>query len=173
MKNKSVEIILFALLIIVSVAFAYYYGTQQGKLTFSPTPQANTASEESKEIDQAPSPTPSPTTPTATPESNVPSGWKTYVNQEYGFEISYPPSYKALTDNENLYGWPNGIVLFYGGGQSYDLVVQHWNSPSEYENKYKNQTNVTVKKIGDTYITLLNTNFETEVDEIIETFKNI
>ena len=153
------QIVLLTLLVSVSIAFAYYYGTQQKKpVEISPSPTAQFQ------------PTIPPILPSSTPISNIPAGWKTYTNDQYDFEISYPPTYKALTDKENLYGWPNGVVLIYDGGQSYDLAIEHWENQSEYENKYKNQTNLTVKKIGNIYLTLLNTNFETEVDQIIQTF---
>ncbi|MDD3679848.1 MAG: hypothetical protein PHX72_03275 [Candidatus Shapirobacteria bacterium] len=167
MKRGFVKILLLVLLAVVSLSFAYYYGTQREKSDGFPVPQIT---ERPTEPEQTSSPT---SFPTIIPISNIPSGWKTYTNQEFGFEISYPPSYEALDDQNNLYGWPNGIVLIYGGGQSYDLAIEHWNTQSEYENKYKNQTNITVKKIGNSYITLLNTNFQTEVDQIIETFNEL
>ncbi len=168
MKKGFVQTLLLVLLIIVSIAFAYYYGTQQkGKTDSFLIPQE---SETQEEVEKTPSLAPSLT---PTPPSNIPYGWGTYTNEEYGFEISYPSSYKALTDKENLYGWPNGIVLIYGGGQSYDLAIEHWSTQLDYENKYKNQSNITVKKIGDVYISMLNANFESEVDEIIKTFKII
>ena len=174
MKKGFFQVLPLVLLIIVSVAFAYYYGTQQkGKPDNLSTSQEIDNQQEidnPKEVKEAESFTP---TPSSTPTPNIPSGWKTYNNEKYGFEISYPSNYKALTDQENLYGWPNGIVLIYGGGQSYDLVIEYWNTQSGYENKYKNQSNITIKKIGDVYISLLNTNFEPEVDEIIKTFKII
>jgi len=50
------------------------------------------------------------------------------------------------------------------------LAIEHWDTQSEYQTKYQNQPNITVKKIGDIYITLLNTNFSPEVDQIIQTF---
>ena len=122
-----------------------------------------------------PTPTLTPT-PTDTVEevSNIPSGWLTYTNTEYGFEIYYPSTYSALDDEDNLYGWPKGIVLIYKGGQSYDLAIEYWSNVAEYEAKYQNQlTNLTIKNMGGQYITLLNTNGVSEVNEIIQTFKII
>jgi regulatory protein YycH of two-component signal transduction system YycFG len=159
MKKGFIKIVLLISLVLVSIAFAYYYGTQQKKpVEISPSPTA-----------QSQQTTP-PILPTQTPISNIPGDWKTYTNDQYDFEISYPPTYKALTDKENLYGWPNGVVLIYDGGQSYDLAIERWDSQSEYENKYKNQPNITIKRVGNIYLTLLNTNSETEVDQIIQTF---
>jgi hypothetical protein len=162
------QIILFVLLMLVSVSFAYYYGSQNNKNGSTPTDNI-TETPQDAVITETESPSPAEALPT----SSVPLGWQTYTNNEYGFEISYPTNYKAMSDSENLYGWPKGIVLFYGGGQSYDLVIEHWNSVAEYEAKYKNQNNVTVKQLGNNYITLLNMNFEPEVDEMIKTFKSL
>ncbi len=121
--------------------------------------------------------------PTLTPEPepeeteetvSVPTGWLTYTNEEYGFAISYPSNYQALDDTNNLYGWPKGIVLFYGGGQSYDLPIEAWNTVAEYESKYPtSMDNLTVHQVGNKYITLLNANQEPEVDQIIATFRTI
>lgn len=111
--------------------------------------------------------------PTPTPESNIsniPAGWKVYKNETYGFQIAYPEGYKVLTDKNNLYGWPNAVALIYGGGQSYDLPIEVWNSTSAYLEKYQNEESLVVKKIGNKYITLVNTNKNPEVDKIIATF---
>lgn len=107
---------------------------------------------------------PSPTV-LATP-TNKP-GWVEYSSEKYGFSISYPSTYRIVDDT---YGWPKAVILLYKGGQSYDLPIEAWDSESEYQTKYKNQTNLVVKKVGTKFITLLNMNFEPEVDEIISTF---
>jgi len=109
--------------------------------------------------------------PTSVPSARP--GWNVYTNEKYGFEISYPEGYKALDDKENLYGWKNGVVLLYKGGQSYDLAIQVWESKDSYEKEYKSAPNLTVKEVGGKFITLLNTNFNEEVDDIIETFRPI
>lgn len=91
-----------------------------------------------------PSPTPTvtktvtinPTVTIAKKVSNVPEGWQTYTNTKYGFSISYPPNYKALTSKDDLYGWDKAVVLFYGGGQSYDVAVEVWDSEAGYKEKY-------------------------------------
>lgn len=122
-------------------------------------------------------PTQSPL-PSPTPNSNLESnqntnnkpGWLTYTDSQYGFSISYPEGYKPLTDKENLYGWPDGLVLFYKGGQSYDIAVEVWNSEAAYKQKYPNE-NLTAYKLGDKFITLVDLTKEEENQEIISTFK--
>ena len=113
----------------------------------------------------------SPCPETDTSQSSTHPEWKLYKNEEYGFQIFHPESYKVLNDKENLYGWPNAIVLLYNGGQSYDLPIEVWDTKAEYEAKYKNAPNLTVKEVKGKFITFLNSNTENEVDEIIDTFK--
>lgn len=162
MKKGFIFGVAITLVVVFSVGGAYYLGTQRGKpqeeiITSKPQPETT--------------PTPQLQPPMQNEETDVPPEWLTYKNDEYGFEISFPENYKALDDEENLYGWPDALVLIYGGGQSYDLAIEVWNNVLEYESKYSNAENLTVKQVGSKYITLLNTNFDEEVNTIIETFK--
>ena len=165
--NKLIVVLLSLILLIVVVFFGYYFFTtnQKGTTDQTPTPTVQTA----PEITTAPTFQPQPAQEEET--SNVPSGWLTYTNQEYGFEISYPASFEALDDANNLYGWPNGIVLICSGGQSYDLPIEVWDDPADYQAKYASQMgDLVVKQVGNQYITLINMNHLSEVDQIISTF---
>lgn len=107
---------------------------------------------------------PAPTPPTSTS--------LTYKNNVYGFQISYPSNFKALDSKNDLYGYPEGIVLIYSGGQAYDVVVEAWNSQAEYQTKYSsNLSDVTVLKIGEKYITAYDGTHNPENAAIIASFK--
>lgn len=104
-------------------------------------------------------------------EDIIPEDWQTYESDEYGFEISYPEDYEALDDEDNLYGWPEGVVLFSSGGQSYDLAIEIWDNATDYLEKYQGESNLVAKKYEDKFITLYNTNGTEEVNEMMETFR--
>lgn len=107
-----------------------------------------------------------------TPVSSVPVGWSTYKNNLYGFEISYPASYRALDSKNDLYGYPNGAVLLYTGGQAYDVVIEVWNTQSAYESNYSSRmSDVTVMKNKDKFITLFDNTGAPDNKAIIATFK--
>jgi hypothetical protein len=159
-KNGFTEVIIVVIIALVGVGVAYYLGTQNQNIVkkreASPTPTQTLAS----------SPLPSPGA-----QSEIPEGWLTYENSEYGFEISYPDTYEALDDEENLYGWPNGIVLLYSGGQAYDIAVEVWDTESEYMDAYSaRMDDTTVKEFDEGYITLLDNTQEEDNLEIISTF---
>ena len=149
-------LIIFIVLAVVVGGGAYYLGKQNRPLPFA-----------------TPSPTATPAgIPTSLPTSTPASGWKTYTNEQYGFQISYPPTYQALTDAENLYGWPKAVALLYNGGQAYDLAIEIWNSQAEYESKHGvGNPDLTVKKIGEKFITVLDSTHEADSAAIITTLK--
>lgn len=106
--------------------------------------------------------------PTASP--SIPSGWQTYTNDQYGFTISFPANFKALSDKENLYGWPNGVVLIYAGGQAYDIAIEVWNTEAEYKTKYPGET-LAVYPINGKFLTIADQTKSAENSAIISTFK--
>lgn len=169
-KGQTNVILAIVIVLLLGVAALLVYQNLQLQQLIKNKPENQTEIEETVEmptqeatISATPIPSPIPTT-------SVPAGWQIYKNQKYGFQIAYPPKYKALTDKENLYGWPNAVALIYSGEQSYDLPIEVWNSESEYQSKYKNEPNLVVKKVNGKFITLLNANQSIEVKQIIETF---
>lgn len=113
---------------------------------------------------------PSNTTPT--PSSTLPPDWSAYKNTKYGFEISYPKTFKTLIDKDSLSGYPNGVALLYTGGQAYDIVIELWNTKAEYESNYSSRvSDLTVVKSGDKFITLLDNTKSPENKKIIDSFK--
>jgi len=203
-KGTTIVVVLIILIVILLLTIvggtAYYLGLQKSnlpKLPFQPSPTTQSSPTLACPTDAKICPdgtsvgrtgpacefAPCPSEalceggPCPSPQTQLFSskpGWQIFTNAQYGFQISYPATYQALTDPDNLYGWPKAVVLFYAGGQSYDLPIEVWNSVAEYEAKYQpGMTNLTVKQVKGKYITLVNSNLSTEVDEIIATFKII
>jgi len=110
----------------------------------------------------------SPTLADPTPTTDPHPGWLSYTHPTLGFTISYPPTYKIVEDN---YGWPKAVFMLYAGGQSYDLVIEKWDTLAQYQAKYPNANNVTLLNDSSFYYSLLNMNYSPEVDDIISTFK--
>jgi hypothetical protein len=63
--------------------------------------------------------------PTMAPGADLVDGWKTHTDSTYGFSIRYPKNYELVT---NKTGWPNAILILYKGGQSYDFVIEVWDT---------------------------------------------
>lgn len=101
----------------------------------------------------------------------IPSSWQTYVNTEYGFKISYPSTYRVLTDSDNLSGWPNAIALLYNGGQAYDIAVEVWNTESAYLSKLsKPYLTYKVATLKNKFITVTNITSEADNAAILSSF---
>jgi hypothetical protein len=165
MKQKGNTIIIVVILVIALAAIGYlvYQNMQLKKQAVTPSPVPTTIN--------SVVPTSIPTA-TASPSQSLKPGWKLYQNQQYGFEFSYPSEYKVSTSKDDLYGWPDAILLLYKGGQSYDLAVEIWETEAQYKAKYNDSSILTVFKAKDgKFVTLLNQNKDPEVSEIIDTFK--
>ncbi len=110
-------------------------------------------------------------TPSKVPEP-LPPGWTLYRNESQGFEIAYPISYTPLDDAENLYGWPKGVLLLYNQGQSYDIVVQAWDSLSEMQNTLGSDlARVEIYPGGERIFTIMDITGEPDNPAVIATFR--
>jgi hypothetical protein len=167
MKGKTL-LLLAAVFLLTAVGGAgalYYLSTQKGQLPNEPA----TSIELSPAPTSQPTLEPEPTEPVA--EGNVPSDWLTYTSEEYGFQISFPADYEPLDDTGNLYGWPNGVVLLYRGGQAYDIVIEAWNNEADYLAKYGSRIgDLTAFEIGGRFITILDNTQNVGNAAVIETF---
>lgn len=197
-SNASVIILVVILVLAVIAAGAYFFFGQQIMDQLSPTEPTSqeevfvdplldmpAASPESELLDddpvvyedevpateeEDPAATTDPTTVTnlETSELALPK----YTNPEYGFEVSYPESYQLMTDNENLYGYPNGVALLYQGGQAYDLVIEAWDTEAAYQSAYGTRvSDLKVIENKGKYITILNNTQEPENAAIVASFK--
>jgi hypothetical protein len=174
-KKKSYTWLLILILFLLALGLSFFawesyrLKSQLGQVIQSPSPQASSTIV----VSPVPEATQSAVS-TSSPSAEFPADWQTYTNTQYGFELKYPSNFKALTDQENLYGWPQAVVLFYSGGQSYDLPVEVWDSEAEYQEKYKGVTFTRqVFQKGDKFITLVNMNNDPVVDQIIASFKSV
>ena len=101
----------------------------------------------------------------------APDGWLTYEDAEHGFYFHYPPAFEVLTDADSLYGWENGLVLLYNGGQSYDIAIQIWDSSAEMEAVYgRGDARMHVFEQGSQLISVMNITNEADSEGIIASF---
>lgn len=157
MKNKIRILHLACLFCLATITLACSIDIDTGS-----TP----AEEPTTIVEHSPMPSDTPVT------SSVPAGWLTYTSAEYCFEISYPPSYQALDDTDNLYGWTNGVVLFYKGGQSYDIAIQAWENQADLDANYPNAgNNISIHNTCNSRIISLNdVTLDPESASVIATF---
>jgi hypothetical protein len=109
--------------------------------------------------------------PTETQEPAAPDGWLTYQNTQYGFEISYPPEFQVLEDEDSLSGWPNAVVLFYNGGQSYDIAIQVWDNQADLDANFPNEARMQTVSANGKIISLFDVTQEPENAVVIATFR--
>lgn len=157
-KSNNFLITLLSILLLISCIIAGFFAYQTQKL-------AKESTAYSVQIKQT-------RTPIAEPALDSTVGWKTYTNEIHSFSLKYPEPFEVLTDKKNLYGWEHALALFYGGGQSYDLAIEIWNSEAEYKQKYKSTNdNLTVHQTNNgKYLTLSNINNDPQINQVINTF---
>lgn len=166
MRQKGISLLVVVFMIaVIGILIAILYFTIKPVGSPSITPMLTTL----------PATPAASSVPTPTPTSNPHEGWSVYQSEEYGFEISYPSSYEALDDANNLYGWPNAVVLLYNGGQAYDVVVEAWDSMTEYTSKHPatETFDVEIKTINGKFISVTNYTNEENNSEILLTLATI
>ena len=109
--------------------------------------------------------------PSDNPQPAVPQGWLTYQNAQYGFKISYPSEYQLLEDQDSLSGWPNAVVLFYNGGQSYDIAIQVWDSQADLDANFSNDPRIQSMSANGKIISLFDVTQEPDNAAMIATFR--
>jgi hypothetical protein len=109
--------------------------------------------------------------PTETQGPSAPAGWLTYQNPQYGFEISYPPEYQVLEDQDSLSGWPNAVVLLYNGGQSYDIAIQVWDNQADLDANFPNEARIKTVSANGKIISLFDVTQEPDNAAMIATFR--
>lgn len=157
MKKQTVIItaLTLALLSVLACRIEFQDATPTPQPTYTPQPTATLAP---------------PPTATSQPV-NIPAGWQSYQNSTYGFSISFPAEYQALDDAENLYGWPNGALLLYNAGQSYDIAIQVWQQEQDAYTNYPNAGNfLKVYSCGNHFISIFDITQEPENAAVINTF---
>ncbi len=175
-NNKGLTaIIVFMFLFLAGITAYFIYQNQQLLKEKSPNVAETTVDVPETE------PSPEAAEPVETTEEISPqpspdayADWQVYVNEEYGFQFSFPEGFEALSDENNLYGWPQAVVLLYEGGQAHDIPVEVWDSETEYKDKYQNQlSELVVKEVNGKYITFHNNTGVDLFDEITASFKKL
>ncbi len=171
--NQGLLFIVILLFFIVAGVVAYLvyqnYQLQEKIAVMAPVDQVEPTALPQEDTSAPNEETVSPTDTT----SELSADWQTYTSEEYGFQVSFPPDFQALDSEDDLYGWPNAVVLLYRGGQSYDIPIEAWDAAAEYEQKYDPQFDYVVKPVGGKYITLVNYNETAEFADIAATFEEI
>ncbi|MDO8657980.1 MAG: hypothetical protein Q7K55_04520 [Candidatus Levybacteria bacterium] len=98
-KNKNKFFRYSLLLIIIQFLLIFSFLKTPILSVIFPEPKNNFAIPDL--LSDIPTPTPISTDPTASPDQ-IGADWKTYTNDEYVFEIKYPPAFKLVQDRSGI-----------------------------------------------------------------------
>lgn len=172
--NQGLLFIVILLFFVVAGVVAYLvyqnYQLQEKIAVMAPADQVEPTTlpqETSTPTEEAVSPA------ATTSDSELPADWQTYTSEEHGFQVSFPADWQALDSEDDLYGWPNAVVLLYRGGQAYDIPVEVWDTAAKYEEKYEGQFEYVVEEINGKYVTIANYTDAEEFADIAASFQVI
>lgn len=163
-------LIIIPVVIVLAVAAFIYFQSQNTPTT--PVQVTPTAPAQATQSPTMPSPTASSSSATPVPTTAVTSDLSVYKNAKYGFTVAYPKPYKVLDSKDDLSGYPKGVALLYTGGQSYDIVIEVWDTKAEYEANYEARvSDLKVVESKGKFITIFDNTGSPENQKIIESFK--
>ncbi|MFC1622234.1 hypothetical protein ACFL13_02560 [Patescibacteria group bacterium] len=95
-----------------------------------------------------------------------------YKDDELNFDILFPAGCGVSNEELDTYGWPNGVVLIYCGGETYDVAVEVWDTEEEFRDKYPDEENLVVEMLEDgRYLTVVDIANEQYSANILKTFR--
>lgn len=149
-KSKTPKTIIYLpIVLFLLIAGFFGYKTSQGNLIKQVQPTPLTLPTVKPQITPLPSPL---------PESEIPADWKTYKNEEYGFEFKYPSKWLYLETPTNIYQtteeqiWLGKSVNPPSGTDAktdISIIINKADPSSNWEEKYFNDYKSERYQLGD------------------------